>query len=152
MCVCIYICCQFNWLPPTAQQAAASAKSQRTTSAVAASTTRNGGSGATARGTPGIVSAVVPRHQRAALGSSGHTTMTTGTTTVSTVSGNQQIVGGVSGQPAQSQGFSRNPLMCALCNNIFQNPCLLACYHTFCAGCLRGRISKDGKLACPLCG
>ena len=47
--------------------------------------------------------------------------------------------------------FNRNPLLCLLCNQAFQNPCLLACYHTFCAACLKGR-PVDGKLACPLCG
>lgn len=48
-------------------------------------------------------------------------------------------------------GFTRNPLLCMMCNQAYQNPCLLACYHTFCAACLRGR-AVDGKLACPLCG
>jgi hypothetical protein len=47
--------------------------------------------------------------------------------------------------------FNRNPLLCLMCNQAFQNPCLLACYHTFCAVCLRGR-AVDGKLACPMCG
>ena len=47
--------------------------------------------------------------------------------------------------------FNRNPLLCLLCNQAFQNPCLLACYHTFCAACLKGRV-VEGKLACPLCG
>ena len=57
-------------------------------------------------------------------------------------------VPGVSHQPAE---FNRNPLLCLLCNQAFQNPCLLACYHTFCAACLKGRV-VEGKLACPLCG
>ena len=47
--------------------------------------------------------------------------------------------------------FNRNPLLCLLCNQAFQNPCLLSCYHTFCAACLKGR-AVDGKLACPICG
>ena len=47
--------------------------------------------------------------------------------------------------------FNRNPLLCLLCNQAFQNPCLLTCYHTFCAACLKGR-AVDGKLACPICG
>ena len=44
-----------------------------------------------------------------------------------------------------------NPLLCYLCQQTYREPCLLACYHTFCAGCLRGR-SIEGKLACPICG
>ena len=55
------------------------------------------------------------------------------------------------GQQQTPAEFNRNPLLCLLCNQAFQNPCLLACYHTFCAACLRGR-AVDGKLACPLCG
>ena len=55
------------------------------------------------------------------------------------------------GQSQTPVEFNRNPLLCILCNQAFQNPCLLACYHTFCAACLRGR-AVDGKLACPLCG
>ena len=55
------------------------------------------------------------------------------------------------GQSQAPAEFNRNPLLCILCNQAFQNPCLLACYHTFCAACLRGR-AVDGKLACPLCG
>lgn len=44
-----------------------------------------------------------------------------------------------------------NPLLCYLCHQTYREPCLLACYHTFCAWCLKGR-SIDGKLACPICG
>ena len=55
-----------------------------------------------------------------------------------------------SSQPNPAE-FNRNPLLCLLCNQAFQNPCLLACYHTFCAACLKGRV-VEGKLACPLCG
>jgi len=44
-----------------------------------------------------------------------------------------------------------NPLLCFLCHQTYREPCLLACYHTFCAWCLKGR-SIDGKLACPICG
>ena len=52
---------------------------------------------------------------------------------------------------ADDNGMIRNPLFCLMCNQTYQNPCLLSCYHTFCAVCLKGR-TKDGKLACPLCG
>ena len=44
-----------------------------------------------------------------------------------------------------------NPLLCFLCHQTYREPCLLACYHSFCAPCLKGR-SIDGKLSCPICG
>ncbi|XP_056293167.1 RING finger protein 207 isoform X6 [Pseudoliparis swirei] len=44
-----------------------------------------------------------------------------------------------------------HPLVCHLCREQYQSPCLLDCYHIFCARCLRGRTS-DGHLSCPLCG
>ncbi|XP_074531065.1 RING finger protein 207 [Halichoeres trimaculatus] len=44
-----------------------------------------------------------------------------------------------------------HPLVCHLCNEQYQSPCLLDCYHIFCARCLRGRTS-DCRLSCPLCG
>uniref|UniRef100_A0A8C5UF32 RING finger protein 207 n=1 Tax=Malurus cyaneus samueli TaxID=2593467 RepID=A0A8C5UF32_9PASS len=44
-----------------------------------------------------------------------------------------------------------HPLVCLLCHEPYQQPCLLDCYHNFCASCLRGRAS-DGRLRCPLCG
>lgn len=56
------------------------------------------------------------------------------------------------GAGASGGAFFRNPLLCAMCNNTYQNPCLLACYHSFCASCIKGRLGKDGKLPCPLCG
>ncbi|XP_025860904.1 RING finger protein 207 [Vulpes vulpes] len=45
---------------------------------------------------------------------------------------------------------SGHPLVCPLCHAQFERPCLLDCFHDFCAGCLRGRAT-DGRLACPLC-
>lgn len=44
-----------------------------------------------------------------------------------------------------------HPLVCFLCHEQYQHPCLLDCYHNFCASCLRGRAT-DSRLACPLCG
>ncbi|XP_042365390.1 RING finger protein 207 isoform X1 [Plectropomus leopardus] len=44
-----------------------------------------------------------------------------------------------------------HPLMCHLCHEQYQSPCLLDCYHIFCARCLRGR-TNDSRLSCPLCG
>ena len=48
-------------------------------------------------------------------------------------------------------GGPRNPLICALCHDYYSDPCLLACYHTFCSRCLRGP-HLDSKLSCPVCG
>ncbi|XP_041130511.1 RING finger protein 207-like isoform X4 [Polyodon spathula] len=45
---------------------------------------------------------------------------------------------------------SCHPLVCHLCHEQYEQPCLLDCYHTFCASCLRGR-ALDGRLTCPLC-
>uniref|UniRef100_A0A8C4S1S2 RING finger protein 207 n=1 Tax=Erpetoichthys calabaricus TaxID=27687 RepID=A0A8C4S1S2_ERPCA len=44
-----------------------------------------------------------------------------------------------------------HPLVCHLCHEQYEHPCLLDCYHTFCASCLRGR-AVDSRLSCPLCG
>ncbi|MBN3306773.1 RN207 protein, partial [Amia calva] len=43
-----------------------------------------------------------------------------------------------------------HPLVCHLCHEQYEHPCLLDCYHTFCASCLRGRAT-DSRLTCPLC-
>ncbi|XP_053308466.1 RING finger protein 207 [Spea bombifrons] len=47
--------------------------------------------------------------------------------------------------------ISCHPLACFLCHEQYEHPCLLDCYHNFCASCLRGR-AVDGRLTCPLCG
>ncbi|XP_067359442.1 LOW QUALITY PROTEIN: RING finger protein 207 [Channa argus] len=44
-----------------------------------------------------------------------------------------------------------HPLVCHLCHEQYKCPCLLDCYHIFCARCLRGR-TNDSRLSCPLCG
>nr|XP_060615106.1 RING finger protein 207-like [Anolis sagrei ordinatus] len=44
-----------------------------------------------------------------------------------------------------------HPLVCFLCRQPYAQPCLLDCYHHFCANCLRGRAIA-GRLPCPLCG
>ncbi|CAL8110482.1 unnamed protein product [Orchesella dallaii] len=49
------------------------------------------------------------------------------------------------------ESCSRNPLLCLICNNMYDDPRLLACYHSFCAKCLQSRIGET-KLICPLCG
>ncbi|KAM9814143.1 RING finger protein 207 [Neosynchiropus ocellatus] len=44
-----------------------------------------------------------------------------------------------------------HPLVCPLCREQYQSPCLLDCYHIFCARCLLGR-TNGCHLSCPLCG
>ncbi|XP_069172288.1 LOW QUALITY PROTEIN: uncharacterized protein [Procambarus clarkii] len=77
--------------------------------------------------------------------------------------GGQYGVGGPGGGPGGGGGggggtledtleqWSRNPLLCWLCEELYDEPCLLACYHTFCTRCLRPRL-HDSKIVCPLCG
>ncbi|XP_064610382.1 RING finger protein 207-like [Liolophura sinensis] len=45
----------------------------------------------------------------------------------------------------------RNPLLCYLCNEQFEDPRIFPCFHSFCSKCIRGHVS-DGKIVCPLCG
>ncbi|XP_067659126.1 RING finger protein 207-like [Haliotis asinina] len=45
----------------------------------------------------------------------------------------------------------RNPLLCYLCNEQYDDPCILSCFHSFCMRCLRGRAA-DAQMLCPLCG
>ncbi|KAM9685392.1 RING finger protein 207 [Trichechus inunguis] len=52
--------------------------------------------------------------------------------------------------PGALDAASGHPLVCPLCHEQYERPCLLDCFHDFCAGCLRGRAS-DGRLTCPLC-
>ncbi|KAK2579398.1 hypothetical protein KPH14_003260 [Odynerus spinipes] len=48
-------------------------------------------------------------------------------------------------------GGPRNPLICGVCHDYYNEPCLLSCFHTFCARCIRGP-HLDGKVTCPICG
>uniref|UniRef100_A0A2S2Q2D8 RING finger protein 207 n=1 Tax=Sipha flava TaxID=143950 RepID=A0A2S2Q2D8_9HEMI len=50
-----------------------------------------------------------------------------------------------------STASSRNPLLCFLCDDYYTDPCILLCFHTFCAKCVRVK-SQDGRVICPLCG
>ncbi|XP_054439824.1 RING finger protein 207 [Pteronotus mesoamericanus] len=52
--------------------------------------------------------------------------------------------------PGALDAAGSHPLVCPLCQAQYERPCLLDCFHHFCAGCLRGR-AIDGRLACPLC-
>ncbi|EHH14267.1 hypothetical protein EGK_00160 [Macaca mulatta] len=52
--------------------------------------------------------------------------------------------------PRSLDAPSVHPLVCPLCHVQYERPCLLDCFHDFCAGCLRGRAT-EGRLTCPLC-
>ncbi|XP_076293150.1 RING finger protein 207 isoform X2 [Lasioglossum baleicum] len=45
-------------------------------------------------------------------------------------------------------GGPRNPLICTVCHDYYNEPCLLSCFHTFCARCIR---CIDGKVICSIC-
>ncbi|XP_032669203.1 RING finger protein 207-like isoform X2 [Odontomachus brunneus] len=55
---------------------------------------------------------------------------------------------GTTGVPG---GGLRNPLTCGVCHEYYNEPCLLSCFHTFCARCIHGP-HIDGKVSCPICG
>lgn len=57
---------------------------------------------------------------------------------------------GTSG-PLEAANQPRNPLLCYVCKDYYAEPCLLTCYHTFCARCLQNKVS-DNKINCPTCG
>ncbi|BES91580.1 RING finger protein 207-like [Nesidiocoris tenuis] len=46
---------------------------------------------------------------------------------------------------------ARSPLLCYVCKDYYSEPCLLTCYHTFCARCLQNK-AVDNKISCPICG
>ena len=52
---------------------------------------------------------------------------------------------------SQGDGKTRNPLQCPLCNEPYDEPCILSCFHSFCERCLRGR-AVENKMVCPVCG
>ncbi|XP_076233820.1 RING finger protein 207 isoform X3 [Calliopsis andreniformis] len=60
-------------------------------------------------------------------------------------------VGENDGTTGVTGGELRNPLICGVCHNFYNEPCLLSCFHTFCARCIRGP-HVDGKVFCPTCG
>ncbi len=42
-------------------------------------------------------------------------------------------------------------LTCPICLDLFDDPRLLPCSHTFCCKCLRSTISNPSFVKCPLC-
>ncbi|XP_043465928.1 RING finger protein 207-like isoform X2 [Leptopilina heterotoma] len=67
-------------------------------------------------------------------------------------SGSVATDGVIGENDAPSTGISspRNPLICGICHDYYREPCLLSCFHTFCARCLRGQ-NMDSKISCPIC-
>ena len=53
--------------------------------------------------------------------------------------------------PVFSTGSSVN-LFCPLCHEMFANPRLLPCLHTFCKRCLENLVvPRSSSLSCPAC-
>ncbi|KAK7088644.1 tripartite motif-containing protein 59-like [Littorina saxatilis] len=52
-----------------------------------------------------------------------------------------------------SLSSKREALTCALCLEVFRNPKLLSCTHTFCQKCLEDLVTRhpDGSFPCPSC-
>ncbi|CAH1242120.1 TRIM3 [Branchiostoma lanceolatum] len=42
-------------------------------------------------------------------------------------------------------------LTCSVCKDIYDDPRVLPCLHTFCAKCLEQRRTEDSQLTCPTC-
>ncbi|EZA48760.1 RING finger protein 207 isoform X3 [Ooceraea biroi] len=55
---------------------------------------------------------------------------------------------GTTGVPG---GGPRNALTCGVCQDYYKEPCLLSCFHTFCARCIHGP-HLDAIIKCPICG
>ncbi|CDW55397.1 B box type zinc finger protein ncl 1 [Trichuris trichiura] len=47
--------------------------------------------------------------------------------------------------------LSANLTRCPLCGEIFDQPKVLACFHTFCKPCLEKQIESPGRINCPQC-
>ncbi|XP_060828038.1 RING finger protein 207-like isoform X2 [Bombus pascuorum] len=60
-------------------------------------------------------------------------------------------VGENDGTTGVTGGGPRNPLICGVCHDYYNEPCLLSCFHTFCARCICGP-HLEGKVSCPICG
>ena len=42
-------------------------------------------------------------------------------------------------------------LKCAICLELFQDPRILPCLHTFCRECIQHSLNKNRSLKCPVC-
>ncbi|CAC5358946.1 TRIM56 [Mytilus coruscus] len=47
-------------------------------------------------------------------------------------------------------GCVKDELTCALCLEMYKEPRLLTCYHTFCKTCIQ-QLMEKGNVSCPLC-
>ncbi|XP_071368869.1 E3 ubiquitin-protein ligase TRIM39-like isoform X2 [Centroberyx affinis] len=48
-------------------------------------------------------------------------------------------------------GVSEEDLSCPVCHDIFKDPVILSCSHSFCKACLQSWWTKKQILACPVC-
>lgn len=52
---------------------------------------------------------------------------------------------------ARRECFSEVDLFCPVCHNIYTDPVMLSCKHSFCNVCLAKYWKKKKNLKCPLC-
>lgn len=52
---------------------------------------------------------------------------------------------------AANMVLSTNLTRCPLCNEAFDQPKVLACFHTFCKSCLEKQLDSPGRINCPQC-
>lgn len=57
-----------------------------------------------------------------------------------------------SSQMASSQTSLENDLTCMLCQEIYKEPVILLCSHSFCRVCLQENWGERGVRICPICG
>lgn len=50
-----------------------------------------------------------------------------------------------------SDDISLSLTRCPLCGDCYQQPKVLACFHTFCKPCLEKLVDSPGKIICPQC-
>ncbi len=54
---------------------------------------------------------------------------------------------------AAAAAASPNMLQCGGCQQPYSEPCLLDCFHTVCARCLRPLVdAANREVSCPFCG
>ncbi|KAJ5585025.1 uncharacterized protein N7459_004825 [Penicillium hispanicum] len=53
------------------------------------------------------------------------------------------------GTPLSLLAPLESSLRCQICKDVFQNPVITSCSHTFCSLCIRRSLSSEGK--CPIC-
>ncbi|KAF0303305.1 Brain tumor protein [Amphibalanus amphitrite] len=58
---------------------------------------------------------------------------------------------GTTEPPATSLTQDGDWLQCLVCRDVFKDPWLLRCLHTFCQSCFDVRVEQEGKNECPVC-